>query len=337
MAQAAPIVVACCTDANYVMPLAAMVRSLLVHKNPAAPVALNIFDGGVPEDDKVRLRDSWPSGGLEIRWLTPDYSAVAGLPLWGAWPPIAYADLLLAEALPESFHKALWLDSEMILRRDIGELWNTDLGDFPLLAVQDLAIPYVSSRCGLAHYQELGLAPDAKYFNTGVMVVNLDWWRKNQVARKVLEYLRDRRHRVHLLDQDGLNAVLGGRWGELDPRWNQIASIAGRPFLRVRHLDAAQYRQVVEDPWIVHYAGFWKPWRYHNRNPERALYFHYLDMTAWAGWRPRPTLRSLLRGVYESKLRDFLYPAERWRWLLLRRLTRRAIAKSKAHHRPPPV
>ena len=337
MDQTGAIVVVCCTDANYVRPLAAMVRSLLVNKNPASPVALHIFDGGVPEDDKARLAKSWPSGGLEIRWLTPDPAALSGLPLWGVWPPIAYSRIRMAEALPECLHKAIWLDSEMIVRRDIAELWSTPMGDYPTLAVQDLVVPCVSSRYGLSRYRELGLAADAKYFNAGVMVANLDWWRENHVARKVLEYLRESPETVCLLDQDGLNAVLSGHWRELDPRWNQIASVAGRPFLKVKHLEAAQYRQVVEDPWIVHYAGFRKPWVYHNRNPSRALYFRYLDMTAWAGWRPRPTPRSLLWGLYESKLRNFLYAAEHWRMRLLRWLTRRVIAKSKAHSQPPTI
>jgi lipopolysaccharide biosynthesis glycosyltransferase len=327
MDRTEPIVVVCCTNANYVRPLAAMVRSLLANKNPASPVALYVFDGGVPEEDKARLRESWPPDALEVRWMKPDHAAFSGLPLWGVWPPIAYSRILMAEALPASLHKAIWLDSEMIVQGDIAELWNTDLGDRPLLAVQDLVVPYVSSRYGLSRHRELGLPADAKYFNAGVMVVNLDWWRRNQVARKVLEYLRENRDSVCLLDQDGLNAVLSGHWGELDPRWNQIASVAGRPFLKVTHLDPAQYRQVVHDPWIVHYAGFWKPWNYHNRNASRALYFRYLDLTAWTGWRPKPTLRSYIRGLYESRLRNILYPAEHLRMLLLRKLTRRAVAE----------
>jgi hypothetical protein len=51
----------------------------------------------------------------------------------------------------------------------------------------------------------------------------------------------------------------------------------------------------------------------------RARYFRYLDMTAWAGWRPRRTLKSLSLGIYESVLREILYPAEKWRMQLIRR------------------
>ncbi len=321
------IVVVCCANAGYVKPLAAMVASLLANKNPAYPVALYIFDGGISEEDKTRLRESWPPGGLEISWLTPNYEVLSGLPLWGVWPPIAYSRVLLAEALPASLHKAIWLDSDVIVQRDIAELWNSDLGGRPLLAVQDLVVPYVASRYGLSRYRELGLAPDTKYFSAAVMVANLDWWRENQVARQALNYLRENRNSVQLLDQDGLNAVLSGLWGELDPRWNQIASVAGRPFLKVEHLDAVQYRNVVRDPWIIHYSGFFKPWVYHNQSPSRALYFRYLDMTAWAGWRPRVTLRSRAWGMYESRLRNFLYPVEHLRMLLLRRLAGRVNPK----------
>lgn len=332
-----PIAVVCCTDANYVRPLAATVRSLLAHTKRASPLALYIFDGGVCEEDKARLRDSWPSDRLEIRWLPAESKVLSGLPLWGVWPPIAYSRLLMAEALPAFLHKAIWLDSDVIVQRDIAELWDLEMADCALLAVQDLVVPYVSSHYGLARYRELGLPAEAKYFNTGVMVVNLDWWREHQVARRTLDYLRENFGSVWLIDQDGLNAVLSGHWRELHPRWNQIASVAGRPFLKVKHLDAVQYRQVVEDPWIIHYAGSLKPWTYHNRSRSRALFFRYLDQTAWAGWRPKPTLRSCLRGLYESRLRNFLYPLEHGRMLLLRRRSRRAPIRSHTHAGGSPV
>lgn len=64
------------------------------------------------------------------------------------------------------------------------------------------------------------------------MVVNLDWWRQHDVTAHVVAHLRKYENTVFLWDQEGLNAVLVGTWGELDPRWNQIANVSGRSLLR---------------------------------------------------------------------------------------------------------
>jgi lipopolysaccharide biosynthesis glycosyltransferase len=314
-----PIVIACAADEHYVMPLAAMIKSVLTNVQTSRRLSLYIVDGGIDENDKERLVKSWALDRLEIQWVLPDHSLLSGLPLWGRMNISTYYRLMISTLLPESCGKAIWLDSDMIVEGNLAELWEIDLGNKCALAVQDLVIPYVSSCYGIACYKELGIPRDAKYFNAGVMVVNLDWWRQQAVTDRVLAYLRKYRDTVCFWDQEGLNAVLAGQWGELDPRWNQISSVSGRSFFSVEHLDQTAYQQVVNDPWIVHFAGTWKPWVYHNNNPARALYFRYLDMTVWAGWRPRRTLQSMSLGIYEAMLREILYPAEKWRLQMIRR------------------
>src|SRR5207244_1433075 len=106
-------------------------------------------------------------------------------------------------------------------------LWDRGTGDHAVLAVQDSIAPYVSSRFGVARYRELGLPPKAKYFNAGVLVLNLDRWRRERVTERALEYVKAYAHEVSFWDQEGLNAVLSGKWGELDSVWNWNAC-AGR-------------------------------------------------------------------------------------------------------------
>lgn len=317
--NAEPIVIVCAADEEYVMPLAAMMKSVLSNINTARPISLYIVDGGVSKHDKDRLLNSWPFDHLSVHWVLLDDSLFSNLPLWGRMNVNTYHRLVIPHILPVSVHKAIWLDCDIIVKGNLAELWDIDLGDNGVYAVQDMVVPYISCRYGIASYKELGIASNAKYFNAGVMIVNLDWWRLNDVTGRTFAYLREYRRTVFFWDQEGLNAVLVEKWGELDPRWNQIASISGRSFFTAEHLDKMTYQQVVNDPWIVHFAGTWKPWVYHSHNSSRALYFQYLDMTAWAGWRPQKTFKSIILGIYESMLRDFLYPAEKWGMELLRR------------------
>lgn len=318
-----PIAICCAADEAYVIPLAAMIRSLQDNVRTPRRLALYIFDDGIAAASKTRLLESWDTDELSVHWLDLQSKALTSLPLWGQMKVIAYYKLLLPAYLSDSMRKVIWLDCDMIVRGSIADLWDEPVGDHALLAVQDMAIPYIASPFGVTAYKQLGIPPDARYFNSAVMVINLDWWRQHDLTGQVLAYLKHHNRSVFLWDQDGLNAVLAGAWGELDPRWNQIASVCGRSFFKATHLTHDAYQRLINDPWVVHYAGHFKPWSYYNGNPSRALYFEYVDKTAWAGWRPPITVKSRLLGIYDSSLRRFLYPAERLGIRLLRQQTLR--------------
>ena len=243
--------------------------------------------------------------------MRADAAAVAHLPTWGRMPRTTFQRLLVADLLPASVERAIWLDCDVIVAADLGRLWDEDLGGHHLLAAQDMAVPFVSSRLGVPRFAALGIPAGAPYFNAGVMVVNIARWRRDDVAGRVARYLADRGSAL-FWDQEGLNAVLHDGWGEVNVRWNVNAALAGRAFYRPRHLTPAAQRAVAEDPWILHYCGNLKPWRIHDTgDPARQRYFDHLDRTAWAGWRPSPTRGRRLAAAYEtSRLRRVAYPME---------------------------
>ena len=316
-----PLVIACGADDQYVQPLAVMLQSALTNLSSDRGVELYIIDGGIEPSHKRDLVSSWNRSSVSLHWLSPLESSFSGLPLWGRMPIATYYKLLIPEMLPATVHKAIWLDCDLVVTADLGRLWENVLSGQHALAVQDPAVPFVSSRNGVAHYEQLGIAREAKYFNAGVMVVDLDLWRRDHIPARVIEYLRVHRDSVVFWDQEGLNAVLAGHWGELDPRWNHSASVHSP---RARHGNGAiSTKEASSEPWITHFTGNLKPW-VHPGSCTAAIYFHYLDSTAWAGWRPKRTFSRIALELYEtSGLRDVLYPAEERLMQLHRALTRR--------------
>ncbi len=183
-----PVVVACATDRAYVRPLAVTLVSLLAHLDRGRPLAVHIVDGDIPEPDKRLLERSLDSPRTRVVWHAPNRRQLLGVPLWGRLPISVYYKLFVPDLLPDDIPTALWLDGDTLVRSDVSPLWDRGTGGAPVAAVQDVRVPLVSSRFGVAFYRELGLHRSAKYFNAGVMLMNLDRWRSDRVADRALEY-----------------------------------------------------------------------------------------------------------------------------------------------------
>lgn len=115
-----------------------------------------------------------------------------------------YYRLAAPYILSSNVRKILYLDSDIIVRRSLEDLWNTDIQDYALAAVID---PWWSPGGG----PHVELPPGAKYFNAGVLLINLDYWRKNNVSENATAFVRNNFEKVHYWDQDALNAILVDR------------------------------------------------------------------------------------------------------------------------------
>ena len=316
-----PIVVLA-ADENFAIPLAVTIRSAL--ENLAADRRLRIFvlDGGIHADTKKRLLDSWPSDRCQVEWLSVDAAALAGLPCSGHINLVSYYRILIPRVLPDAFERVIYLDSDLIVREDLGRLWDCPLAVNLCLAAPDVSAPYLDSTTMLPNYErcsaylssthpvpnfrELGLSPRAPYFNAGVMSINLAAWRREDVARQCLECLDKNRQHVLAWDQYALNIVLADRWEAIDLRWNQGSHALLYPTWEQSPLDQRTYEQLRESPHIVHFTTRDKPWMPLCKHPFRSEFFAYLDRTQWAGWRPsRVKLMLELVRLQERRLRQF--------------------------------
>jgi lipopolysaccharide biosynthesis glycosyltransferase len=307
-----PVVIACASDRMYLRPLATMLRSVVDNLAADRLVEIYVLQSGIEERDHDDVMRGWPSDRVTVHWVAIDEKSFDGLPLWGRMPVSTYFKLALPDLLPPHIGRAIWLDCDLVVLDDIALLWDTDLGDRSLGAVQDAVVPLVSSRCGVEHYADLGIEPTEKYFNAGVMLVDVAAWRIEKIQLRAIVYLKRYQSSVVFWDQEALNAVLAGQWTEVDERWNHNASVPStRP-------------PSEKGPAVIHFAGSLKPWRFRTSDPVRNVYYHYLDRTAFAGWRPGASFAGAMVSLYEgSGLRDVMYPAENLGMRMIRGLSRR--------------
>jgi lipopolysaccharide biosynthesis glycosyltransferase len=279
--------VATAADRRYAMPLAVMVRSLLHHLEPAHRLNLFVLDGGLGARARKRLLESWDTSRLAVEWITPDVRRLRVARVSGHIGVATYFRLLLGDALPASLGRVIYLDADVVVESTLAPLWTLGLDGRIVAAAQDWIVATVSAPNGLRRWRELGLGPDQKYFNAGVLLVDLERWRREEVARRALDFLAAERDGVRWWDQDALNVVLAGDWLELDPRWNLAIRSRAFPPPETVPCGRAEYEAAVAAPFICHFATHVKPWHSDCEHPRRSVFFRYLDETAWSGWRPR--------------------------------------------------
>ena len=279
-----PIVLVCAADDNYSMPLAATLHSAIVNLKSDRNMTLFVIDGGISRANKRKILQTIRSPRVSLSWLQPKKALFKNVPTSQSITIAAYYRLVIPAILPQHLTKAIYLDSDLIVRGNLEELWNIDIEENYLLAVQDMGTPYVSSSRGLMNYEMLGIPADYKYFNSGVLVMNLKKWREDSISKKVFEYLDQNKEYVRWHDQDGLNAILAGKWGELDPRWNQLPYIFRYSSWSESYFPEDVYNGLIHDPHIVHFSTRDKPWKGDCNHPQKDLFFENIDMKIWSEW-----------------------------------------------------
>jgi lipopolysaccharide biosynthesis glycosyltransferase len=292
MSERVPVVMA--ADDGFRRPLAVTIRSMVAHLTPGRSVDLYLCDMGLSADSRAAVERVAAHPDVRVHWIGDLRERVANLPQsWHHISAATYARLFIPALLPESVDKALYLDSDLLVRRCVGDLYDVPLDGYAALAVANAGAPYVSSPLGLPYWSRFGRRADEVNYNAGVLVLNLRAWRDSDVSGAALAYLA--KDHVFQGDQAAINAVLPGRIGELDPRWNQQTGHFVQALQAALPYSEEQLAGVLADPWIVHFTTDVKPWHYPSRHAFRDEWYARLDETPYRGWRPR-------RAAYYARL-----------------------------------
>lgn len=127
--------------------------------------------------------------------------------------------IMLPELLPQ-LDKILYLDADLLVNRDIKELWNVDITNYALAAVPDYGSIHGHPFALPVRKNEVSVE---RYFNAGVLSINLSYFQKNRnMKNDVLQYLKENKDSIYP-DQDALNSLYNNETLLLDTSWNYFA------------------------------------------------------------------------------------------------------------------
>ena len=176
-----------------------------------------------------------------------------------------YYRLVLPELLP-NYDKVLYLDSDMIAMDDVAKIYDENIDGYLLAACHDAdtAGLYNGYEKDKKEYTDkvLKLKEPYQYFQAGVLLLNLEEFRKRYTTKQILDFAVS--EKWQLLDQDILNKLCEGAVKYIDMSWNVMVDFAG---VRINQIIALaprwlneMYHEARKDPKIIHYAGPQKPW-----------------------------------------------------------------------------
>jgi lipopolysaccharide biosynthesis glycosyltransferase len=295
-ARGEPIHLLLAADAKYGAYAGIAIASVL-RSNPECKFDVHLFSNGVRRGDLRKMSGMLARAGsrLVVYNLAGALRANPHLVVRRHLNQTAYARLMMGELLPEPVRRVVYLDCDVICTGDIAPLWR--LADtIPIAGA-------VIDRAGEGWKRQLRLPPEAPYFNSGVLLVNLDAWRTRDLGREILDWIAANPDKIELADQDAINAVLWEAITPLPDRWNLQVGLNSGPLPEHRLTSAA----------LLHFNGPRKPWEYRFSGPgadifraqKRASPWRYKPPASRLAYRLGKSLRKRI-GRWQAESSPFL-------------------------------
>jgi lipopolysaccharide biosynthesis glycosyltransferase len=249
MSNIIPIVFA--TDENYAPYLSVTLQSVIETASAVYEYRVFVLHNGVTDASMEKVQNQV----AEVKNFSVSFVDVAeylkNTPLFTSRHISAAAYFrLFIPYIFNKYDKVLWLDCDLLVCRDVAELYNVDIEDYMVAVVNDKLTSWEwMLRESNGEYRDVFKNFD-NYFNSGVMLFNTVKLRNYITVEKLMEFTASRKWLCH--DQDILNVLCEEKVKYLPMKWNVYNVVTQR-----RSKDDG-YFEAITNPYILHLIV--KPW-----------------------------------------------------------------------------
>jgi lipopolysaccharide biosynthesis glycosyltransferase len=242
-----------------------------------------------------------------------DDKQLKSLPVKSFISTASYYRLMLSELLPSNIDKVLYLDCDIIVNGDLSKLLdlhfsqqietsdeyisNNNLSDS--LSDNDYYLYAVDQEYNKERFSRLHKAKftGEKYFNSGVLYINLKKWRDNNITEKLLENATKYIRILEFQDQDVLNITFEKFWGELSYEYNAW---------KQKNKSIAKTGLSFDEIKIIHFIGPIKPWNIQCKHPYKKVYRKYFKRTPYKFQYVDLSILNILKRIIPNKLKTVI-------------------------------
>lgn len=290
---------------NYTMPCGVMFYSACVNNPQGSLHFFVVTDGEFTEESKNKLRQTVEPFDNKIDFCIVDEDVISQAANVACvyYPRYVFYRLLAFKFLPSDIDRILYLDCDIIIRKPLQELWNIDVSSYGIAGVPDVF------EGNIAHYNRLEYPSQEGYFNAGVILMNLQYWRSNDIEKQVIAILNEQHDKLKFHDQDVLNLVFHDSKLRLPIKFNvQSGFYYKKQFYGFEY---NKYKAELEEgrvaPVILHLCGS-QPWSKGCTHPLKDEFFKYQKETLWHNeplWKNRRRLGKRIIDKFRKPLRRF--------------------------------
>ena len=264
----APIHIALTFDDRYWAPAYATMRSICLVSRRRADIVFHLMHMGLSADHRRLIEAITAEYGVTLAFYDLDaqpelLERVRALPPVRHrhlnFSPMVYIRLFLTDIVPADVDRLIYIDSDMMVRVAIEELFELDLEGHPIAAVMD---PYGTGfQTGRDFRAKRYYDTTELFFNAGLMVIDTKRLAALDVIGTVRRTLTPEEFTSVYYDQDILNIALRNNWRVLEPMWNLQNPTPSHEALA---------------PNVVHYTGTNKPWLLFGETAFKRNYRHIM-------------------------------------------------------------
>lgn len=257
-------------DNNYVEQTIISIISMIKHNNSLVKVW--IISDNISIVNKNNIMNKVLDYQIDIEFL--DISVVFGdisLEEQTHHPRTIYAKLFLEQIINED--RLLYLDSDTVINDNLDDLWERDMEQELIAGVQ---MPYSNEI-----KKTMNIDQPSPYLCDGVIMLNLDLWRKHFIGRQCKEFINQHRGNPPMMSEGTLNFVCQNRIGVLHPKYNLMPSMLMYSSYQMKKLfcvniyyDNAELLEARAHPVVIHFIKelYNRPWLEPCDHPFKHLY-----------------------------------------------------------------
>lgn len=263
--------IAFCTDEKYSYPCGVCITSIF-ENNKNEKCDIYILTDGLKHKTIEKFNHLGAIYKQKINIINIGNQLFENLKVSNRFPKSIYYRFLLPQLLDEE--KVIYFDCDIIVTSSLKDLWNTDIKDFACGVVEDQMSDDIIIQ------NRIGLYKD--YFNSGMLLMNLDYWRKNNITEKITEFILHNPAICVYPDQDAMNFKLYNKVKFLEYKYN-YQELFFVPKERI-FLHKGKWTNLVLDrstPVVMHYTGHFKPWHKGCTHPYKKLFIKFKAISPW--------------------------------------------------------
>ncbi|MBR6533532.1 MAG: glycosyltransferase family 8 protein [Clostridia bacterium] len=275
------------SDENYIQHLAVSIYSLLKNNEHVPNINIFILSNEIAEISKEKIRQIVTSKfNRTISFVDFDpYKQNLKLNMEWEISLSSYARLFLCEMLPHNTEKVIYIDCDTVIMGSLLELWDMDMQNYSVAGVIDTVLPEFKKAIGLTEIDF--------YINAGILLIDLNKWRNDNIQMKFMSFIAEKSGRVSHHDQGTINAVLHNDILPIHPKYNSMTPFFTTNYknlleiynIKGEYYTETQIAEAKKNPIIIHYVPEFvgRVWEKGCIHPRKKFYKKYLNLTDFKG------------------------------------------------------